>query len=117
MRPVSLLGLLLLSVTANAWSPVAPLLRGSHRLLPYYGAALLSARRTAAHTSAAAPATMSMTPNTPLGHRIGSADAPVKLEVWYDFACPFSAKSFLLLTKTVLPAYTNSQKSFIVSFT
>ena len=108
---VVLLGLLLLSVTAKAWWPVAPL-RGFYRLLPCYGAALLSARRAAAHTSAAAPATMSMTPNTPLGHRIGSAGAPVKLEVWYDFACPFSAKSFLMLTKTVLPAYTNSKKSF-----
>ena len=110
-RPVVLLGLLLFSVTANAWSPVAPL-HGPYRLLPCYGAVLLSGRRTAAHTSAAAPATMSMTPNTPLGHRIGSADAPVKLEVWYDFACPFSAKSFLMLTKTVLPACTNSPKSF-----
>jgi protein-disulfide isomerase len=48
--------------------------------------------------------TMSITPKTPLGHRIGAADAPVKLEAWYDFACPFSAKSFLTLTREVLPA-------------
>merc|ERR1711972_672087 len=27
------------------------------------------------------------------------------LEVFYDFSCPFSAKSFLMLTKQVLPAY------------
>lgn len=47
---------------------------------------------------------MSITPKTPLGHRIGAADAPVKLEAWYDFACPFSAKSFLTLTREVLPA-------------
>lgn len=45
------------------------------------------------------------TPNEPLGHRIGSADAPVRLEAFYDFSCPFSAKSFLMLTKEVLPLY------------
>merc|ERR1711972_1071719 len=27
------------------------------------------------------------------------------LEVFYDFSCPFSAKSFLMLTKHVLPLY------------
>jgi len=48
---------------------------------------------------------MSITPKMPLGHRIGAADAPVKLESWYDFACPFSAKSFLTLTQQVLPTY------------
>merc|ERR1712110_1204437 len=47
----------------------------------------------------------SITPSVPLGHRIGAADAPVKLEGWYDFACPFSAKSFLTITQQVLPAY------------
>ena len=48
---------------------------------------------------------MSITPKTPLGHRLGAPDAPVKLDVWYDFACPFSAKSFLTVTQQVLPAY------------
>ena len=38
---------LLVSAVANAWSPVAPLLRGSHRL--GLGATLLSARRVASH--------------------------------------------------------------------
>jgi hypothetical protein len=54
MRPVGLLATLLL-VTANAWSPVAPLLRSSHRLLPSFGATLVAARRAAAHSSRAPP--------------------------------------------------------------
>mmetsp|Transcript_2434 Transcript_2434/g.5490 ORF Transcript_2434/g.5490 Transcript_2434/m.5490 type:complete len:204 (-) Transcript_2434:550-1161(-) len=45
-----------------------------------------------------------ITPIRQLGHRIGAADAPLKLEAWYDFACPFSAKSFLTLTREVLPS-------------
>eukprot|EP00746_Dinoflagellata_sp_MGD_P049488 gnl/MRDRNA2_/MRDRNA2_22334_c0_seq1.p1 gnl/MRDRNA2_/MRDRNA2_22334_c0~~gnl/MRDRNA2_/MRDRNA2_22334_c0_seq1.p1 ORF type:complete len:261 (+),score=57.28 gnl/MRDRNA2_/MRDRNA2_22334_c0_seq1:82-783(+) len=45
------------------------------------------------------------TPPQPLGHRIGPADAPIRLEVFYDFSCPFSAKSFLMITKEVLPLY------------
>lgn len=53
------------------------------------------------------------TPKTPLGHRIGPADAPIKIEVWYDFACPFSAKSFLTITKEVLPAYAEKAPSKI----
>ena len=45
------------------------------------------------------------TPKTPLGHRIGNADAPIKLEGWYDFSCPFSAKAFLMMTNEVIPHY------------
>lgn len=48
---------------------------------------------------------MSLAPKAPLGHRIGSSAAPLTLEAYYDFSCPFSAKSFLTLTKEVLPAY------------
>merc|ERR1719161_591980 len=47
----------------------------------------------------------SATPNQPLGHRVGPADAPVRLEVFYDFSCPFSAKSFSMITREVLPLY------------
>jgi len=71
-------------------------------LIISFPAAVLPARTLPARSRTAQ---MSITPKTPLGHRIGLADAPVKLEAWYDFACPFSATSFLMLTEEVLPLY------------
>jgi len=70
-------------------------------------AAKLNANKAATDSVGAAikDGYLKATPKTPLGHRIGSADAQLKIEAWYDFACPFSKKSFLMMTNEVLPAY------------
>lgn len=53
------------------------------------------------------------TPTQPLGHRMGKASAPIRLEAFVDFACPFSAKAFLMITKQVLPLYQQKAKGKI----
>lgn len=39
-----------------------------------------------------------------LGYRLGSDRAPTVLQFFWDFTCPFSAKSFLFVTGTLAPA-------------
>jgi len=42
-------------------------------------------------------------PSAPLGHRYGNIAAPVRIDVYLDFTCPFSKKMFLTLHDKLLP--------------
>jgi len=38
-------------------------------------------------------------------HRLGSAAAPIVLEFYHDYCCPFSRRSFERVTKELFPHY------------